>query len=70
MIATQAVLIQSTSERNRLTGSDAIRRRALERLYERRATVDDLIDSLERYQQERQRALAPCIDISVGRKCS
>ena len=70
MITSQAVLIQSTLERNRFTGSDAIRRRALERLYERRATVDDLIDSLERYQQERQQTLAPCIDITVGRKCS
>jgi len=69
MSATQAVLIQSILERNRFTGSDSIRRRALERLYERRATVDELIDSLERYQQHRQQA-AQCIDISAGRKCS
>jgi hypothetical protein len=48
--------------------SDEIRRRALERLYERRATVDELIVVLERYQQERRPA--PCIDISVGRKYS
>ena len=68
MSATPAVLIQSILERNRFTGSDAIRRRALERLYERRATVDELIDSLERYQQQRPQAV--CIEISAGRKCS
>ena len=48
--------------------TDDIRRRALERLYERRATVDELILVLERYQRERQ--LAPCINISAARKCS
>jgi hypothetical protein len=36
--------------RIRKTDSDAIRRRALERLYQRRAAVDQLIRSLEGYQ--------------------
>jgi hypothetical protein len=45
------------------------RRRALERLYLRRAAVDDLIRSLEAYQQTTPRR-APCIPINAPRKCS
>ena len=71
MLATQAAVpISSYAERNRIRASDTVRQRALERLYERRATVDELIDVLERYQQGREQSLAPCIEISAVRKCS
>lgn len=46
----------NTVERRRKIPSALIRRRALERLYERRAAVEDLIASLERYE----RANGPC----------
>jgi len=55
--------------RPRAAMSDYIRKRALARLYERRATVDSLIEMLQRYQDER-RSLAPCIEITAGRTCS
>ena len=48
----------SSSERNRLVAADAIRRRALERLYERRETVKTLIAALEGYQRSRETRLA------------
>ena len=35
--------------------TDSVRRRALARLYERRSAVENLISSLERYQQEQRR---------------
>ena len=57
-------------QENRASVSDSIRRRALERLYERRATVDELIDALERYQEERRQRVAPCISIAAARKWS
>ena len=41
----------STAERSRLLSANEIRRRALERLYERRQTVSELIHSLEEYQR-------------------
>ena len=44
--------------------SDAIRRRALERLYMRKAAVDDLIESLENYLKTQRAASAPCIPFS------
>ena len=46
-----------------------IRRRALQRLYLRRAAVDELIRSLQNYQKL-QKAKAPCIPFSAARKCS
>lgn len=46
-----------------------MRRRALERLYLRKAAVDKLILSLQNYQKT-QRAKAPCIPFSAVRKCS
>jgi hypothetical protein len=46
------------------------RLRALERLYVRREVVDELIRSLECYEQMGSRLHAPCIPISVARKCS
>ena len=53
-----------------MRSSDYIRRRALERLYERRDTVDELIVVLERYQTMKQGRRAPCIEINAVRKCS
>ena len=38
---------------NRMMTNGSTRHRALERLYERRAAVDQLIEALERYQQGR-----------------
>jgi hypothetical protein len=38
--------------------SDEIRRRALARLYERRAAVDNLIGALERYQRDQRASTA------------
>jgi hypothetical protein len=44
--------------------SDELRNRALERLYTRKAIVDDLIRSLENYRQFPDRkGPAPCIPI-------
>ena len=55
----------SSAERSRLLNVNALRRRALERLYERRAAVDDLIQSLERYQDSTEGRRAPCIQFSA-----
>ena len=55
----------SSSERNRLLAADSIRRRALERLYERRETVRTLIAALEEYQRSRETRLAQCIAITA-----
>lgn len=58
----------SSDERSRLISGDFIRTRALERLYERKAVVEDLIRSLEDYQQVGTRR-AECIEISAPQKC-
>ena len=47
--------------------TDEIRRRALKRLYTRRAAVDELIRSLELYQ--RAAIKAECIPLSAVEKC-
>ena len=49
--------------------SDEMRRRALDRLYLRKAAVDELILSLQNYQRTK-REKAPVIPFSVVRKCS
>ena len=54
-------------ERCGVTPTDSIRRRALERLYERRSAVDQLIESLERYQREQAARRAECVAITVGK---
>jgi hypothetical protein len=46
-----------------------IRVQALERLYLRREAVDELIRSLEQYEETVPRR-APCIPFSADRKCS
>jgi hypothetical protein len=48
--------------------SDATRRRALERLYQRKAAVNELIESLENYQ--RCRAGRNVELLTALRKCS
>jgi len=60
----------SSAERIRLLSVDAIRRRALERLYQRRDAVEDLIRSLEGYKQCHKVCAAACIDFSAARECS
>jgi hypothetical protein len=42
--------------------ADSVRRRALARLYERRSAVENLISSLERYQQEQKQVRVKRID--------
>ena len=60
----------SSAERIRLLCVDANRRRALERLYERRDAVEDLIRSLKGYEQCHKACAAECIELSAARKCS
>ena len=57
-----------SSERSRLLSVDLVRRRALERLYERRTAVEDLIRSLEHYQQSRKDNRAQCIEFSAAQR--
>lgn len=54
---------------SRKQDTDDIRRRALERLYLRKAAVDELIHSLENYQKTK-RPEAPCIPFNEARKWS
>jgi len=49
--------------------TDAFRLRALERLYARKAVVDDLIESLERYQRAQAIGRPDPVEINAGRKC-
>ena len=60
----------STEERSRLLSMDLIRSRALDRLYQRRAAVENLICALEDYQKSREARMALCISFSSVRKCS
>jgi hypothetical protein len=60
----------SSAERYRMLSMDTIRQRALERLYERKTVVENLIQSLEEYERAQGSRRAPCIDISVRRKYS
>jgi hypothetical protein len=50
--------------------SDGVRQRALERLYERRAAVEVLIESLEEYERCRERQRATCIEFTAAPTCS
>jgi len=61
----------SSAERARLLNVHALRSQALDRLYARRDTVDDLIRSLEDYLRCKQALSAECVDfLSAARKCS
>jgi len=59
----------ASAERSRLMPVDLLRRQALERLYLRRETVDNLIRSLENYQQSKTAAPPVCIAITDRRTC-
>ena len=64
-------LPQSNSpERSRLLAVDVVRRRALDRLYERRAAIETLISSLEEYQSLRETRAASPLEFIAARKCS
>lgn len=56
--------IRAVPDEMRKADSDAIRRRALDRLYMRKAAVDELIESLENYVRTQRSASASCIPIS------
>lgn len=61
----------STAERYRRLSVDALRQRALERLYERRCALQTLIEALEEYERSREVRQAQCVDFSVfALKCS
>jgi hypothetical protein len=57
-------------ERTRLIPADFIRRRALDRLYERKAAVEDLIRSLEVYERSTNLHPGECVPFSGPLKCS
>lgn len=59
----------TSAERSRLISVNAIRLRALERLYDRRDIVDNLIRSLESYLECQQATGSPAV-FSAERKCS
>ena len=59
----------ASAERSRLMPVDLLRRQALERLYTRRDTVDNLIRSLEDYQKSKTAAPPACIEITAHRTC-
>jgi hypothetical protein len=50
--------------------SDRVRLRALERLYERKAAVEELIESLEEYQRCCDRQRATCVEFTAAPKYS
>ena len=60
----------SIADRSRCLASDNVRRRALERLYEQKAAVDELISSLEQYQKRQEKHRTVCIEFSAAPKCS
>lgn len=61
----------SSAGRYRRLSVDTLCHRALDRLYERRTAVENLILALERYQRAQGARRASCVDLSVGmRQCS
>jgi hypothetical protein len=70
MMPTTSPISRSIGERSRGLFSDTVRRRALQRLYEQRAAVEELISSLEQYQNAQQRHRAACVEFNVAPKCS
>ena len=59
-----------SAERSRLLCVSYLRERALQRLYARRDAVDDLIRSLENYNQARENPMSECLEFNSERKCS
>ena len=70
MLADLRIPPRSYCHRKRTSASDLIKKRALERLYQRRETIDRLIDTLQQYQEEHRASIPPCKDITSVRKCS
>ena len=62
--------LPTSAERNRISTSDDIRKRALQRLYERQAAVNELIESLENYARCQNGQHAACSDLSGARRYS
>jgi hypothetical protein len=60
----------ATAVRKRVSSRDLIRRQALQRLYQRLQTVDQLILSLENYEKAQVSGSNYCANISAARKCS
>ena len=60
----------TSAERAQIAAVHGMRTRALERLYERRAAVDNLIRSLEDYANCAGERRPACIAFSAARKCS
>lgn len=60
----------TSAERSRAVSVNMLRRQALLRLYRRREAVENLIRSLEDYQEAKTGQGAVCLDISVARKLS
>ena len=65
LMMTVALPAPASAERYRRLSADALRRRALDRLYERRSALQSLILALENYQRSREVRRAHCIDFSV-----
>jgi hypothetical protein len=59
-LSTPAELGAIDPRRGMAKPTDAVRRRALARLYARRSAVNDLITALERYQRNQSRSSAKC----------
>ncbi len=59
-----------SSERTKTVPVNSLRRQALARLYRRRETVENLIRSLENYEQAQTGHRMNCVSITAGRKCS
>ena len=59
-----------TAQRGHLAPGFAHRQRTLERLYQRKRAIQDLIRSIESYRQARNAKRCECIEFSAGRRCS
>ena len=62
--------LPTSEERSRLLTVDFIRRRALDRLYQRKAAVESLIQSLEDYQRAQDTLVAAPVEFTAARMCS
>jgi len=60
----------AASESFRRLCTDSLRQQALERLYRRRDTVNDLIGCLEEYERVSTPRGGNVLSINAGRKCS
>ena len=70
MTLTKARLTLTSSSPSRNRDTESMRRRALERLYERKAAVDGLIQSLENYERSSGASVAGFARLNELPKCS